>query len=164
MNSTDWALAILAAIAVLLAGAQYMEHILLLDPCPLCMMQRVWFIQIGLVACLGIATNSRLRIYPLLSLVGAGIGAGFSIRQLYLQGLPADQVPLCGPDLAYMLEVFPFTETLTAMVMGGGSCAQVNWSFLGLSIAAYALLGFVVLAGLAIAQWKASTIPHHQGS
>ncbi len=136
-----------------------MEHILLLDPCPLCMMQRVWFIQIGLIACLGIATNPRLRIYPLLSFLGALTGGGFSIRQLYLQSLPPDEVPLCGPDLAYMLDVFPLGDTLSAMVMGGGSCAQVDWSFLGLSIAAYALLGFVTLAALSIAQWKSSTVP-----
>ena len=159
MNSRDWALSILTVIAILLAGAQYMEHILLLDPCPLCMMQRVWFILVGLIACLGLATNPRLRIYPLLSLLGALTGGGFSIRQLYLQSLPPDEVPLCGPDLAYMLDVFPLSDTLNAMIMGGGSCAQVNWSFLGLSIAAYALLGFIALAAFSVAQWKASNIP-----
>lgn len=160
MNSTQWALSILAIVAMLLAGAQYMEHILLLDPCPLCMMQRLWFIQIGFVACLAIAHNARLRIYSLLMMLGAIIGAGFSIRQLWLQSLPTDQVPSCGADLSYMINYFPFSETLKAMVMGGGSCAEINWSFLGLSLPAYALLGFVVLAGLAWKQWAAVTIPH----
>ncbi|MBV1904720.1 MAG: disulfide bond formation protein B [Pseudomonadales bacterium] len=160
MNSTDWALATLSVIAFLLAGAQYMEHILYLDPCPLCMMQRIWFVQIGLVACLAIAHNSRLRIYPLLMFFGAVIGAGFSIRQLYLQNLPIDQVPTCGADLASMIDYFPLSDILRAMTMGTGSCSEISWSFLGISIAGYALLAFIFLAILALGQWKSVTIPH----
>ena len=161
MNSTHWAIVILTTVAALLGGAQFMEHVLRLDPCPLCMMQRLWFIQVGFVACFSIAHNSRLRVYPLLMFMGSAIGAGFSIRQLYLQSLPADQVPSCGADLEYLIEYFPLTDILREMIMGSGNCAEVVWSFLGLSLPAYALLGFILLACLSVAQWQAGTIPHH---
>ena len=73
-------------------------------------------------------------------------GASFSGRQVYLQGLPEDQVPACGPGLSYMLETFPLSKTLAAMLKGDGNCAEVVWSFLGLSIPAWTLLAFLSIA------------------
>lgn len=90
-------------------------------------------------------------------MVAAVIGGGFSIRQLYLQGLPPDQVPSCGPDMSYMLEAFPLTDVLIAMTRGTGDCAEVAWSFLGISIPGWALVGFAALAVMAALQLRAGT-------
>ena len=121
-RSQTWAALIVAGCGALLSVALFMEHIMGLTPCPLCVMQRLWVAAVGFVALIGLAHNPRILIYPLLTIVASVTGAGFSIRQLYLQGLPADQVPSCGPDLDYMIEVFPWTEVLTEMARGGGSC------------------------------------------
>lgn len=145
---------IVAGTGALLAGALVMEHIFEMDPCPLCLMQRVWFALAGLISVAGLLHSPRWGIYPLLTLVAALIGGGFSIRQLYLQNLPADQVPSCGPDMTYMLENFPLSDVLAAMTRGTGSCAEVVWQF-GLTIPGWALVGFIAIAALAIMQLRA---------
>ena len=138
----------------LLAGALIMEHVFNMDPCPLCLMQRVWFALAGLTALVGLLHSPRWGIYPLLTMVTAIVGAGFSIRQLYLQNLPADQVPSCGPDMTYMLENFPLSDVLAAMTRGTGSCAEVVWQF-GLTIPGWALVGFAAIIVLALVQLRA---------
>lgn len=142
------------AVGVLLCGALIMEHVFALDPCPLCLMQRVWFAVAGLVGIIGLLHSPRWGIYPLLTIVACLIGGGFSIRQLYLQSLPPDQVPSCGPDMAYMLENFPLSDVLAAMTRGTGSCAEVAWQF-GLTIPGWALVGFIVLIGFSAIQLRA---------
>lgn len=154
-NAENLAVWTLAAIGALLFGAQLMEHAFGLVPCPLCLMQRVWFMVAGLCVVAGLLHDPRWGIYPLLSIVSALVGAGFSIRQLYLQSLPADQVPACGPDINYMFENFPLGEVLGAMTRGTGDCAAVAWSFLGLSIPGWALVGFAGVVFLAGWQLKA---------
>lgn len=138
-----------------LAGALFMEHILGLAPCPLCMMQRVWMLLAGLLALTALAHSPGWGIYPLLSLIASAVGGGFSIRQLYLQSLPAEEVPACGPDLAYMLDAFPLSDILVAMTSGTGDCAEVAWSFLGISIPGWALVMFIVVAALNVAHFRA---------
>jgi disulfide bond formation protein DsbB len=141
---------IVAGTGFLLAGALVMEHIFMMDPCPLCLMQRVWFAIAGLLALAALIHSPRWGIYPLLTILAALIGGGFSIRQLWLQSLPADQVPACGPDMTYMLENFPLADVLAAMTRGTGDCAAVSWQF-GLTIPGWALVGFIgiiIVAGL----------------
>jgi len=141
---------IVAGTGFLLAGALVMEHIFMMDPCPLCLMQRVWFAIAGLFALAALIHSPRWGIYPLLTMLAALIGGGFSIRQLWLQSLPADQVPACGPDMTYMLENFPLADVLAAMTSGTGDCAAVSWQF-GLTIPGWALVGFIciiIVAGL----------------
>jgi len=136
-------LAMALASAGLMAFALYLEYVYLLDPCPLCMMQRIWVVIVGILA-LGAALHGRgLTRWALATGAAAIIGSGFSLRQLWLQNLPADEVPACGPGLDYMLEVFPLSDVLKAMVMGTGNCAEVTWTFLGLSIPAWVLLSFL---------------------
>lgn len=148
------ATAIAGACGLLLAGALIMEHVFHLDPCPLCLMQRIWFAVAGLISLLSLLHSPRWGIYPLLTLIAACIGGGFSIRQLYLQSLPPDQVPACGPDMTYLIENFPLSDVLAAMTRGTGSCAEVVWQF-GLTIPGWALVGFVVIALAAAAQLRA---------
>ena len=69
---------------------------------------------------------------------------------MYLQHLPPDQVPACGPDLFYMVENLPVARTLTLLFRGSGQCAEVKWRFLGLSIAEWSLVWFVLFAVLAV--------------
>jgi disulfide bond formation protein DsbB len=141
---------IVAGTGFLLAGALVMEHIFMMEPCPLCLMQRVWFAIAGLLALAALIHSPRWGIYPLLTILAALIGGGFSIRQLWLQSLPADQVPACGPGMNYMLENFPLADVLAAMTRGTGDCAAVSWQF-GLTIPGWALVGFIaiiIVAGL----------------
>lgn len=139
----------------LLAGALVMEHVWDMDPCPLCLMQRVWFAIAGLLSLAALVHSPRWGIYPLLTILAAVVGGGFSIRQLYLQSLPEDQVPACGPDMSYMLENFPLADVLAAMTRGTGDCAEVVWQF-GLTIPGWALVGFLAITGLAIVQLRAA--------
>ena len=150
----QWAALICLVCGVLLSTALYMEHVMGLNPCPLCMMQRLWVLIVGLIALGSLAHNPRWGIYPLIGALSACVGGGFSIKQLWLQSLPADQVPACGPDLAYMLEAFPLGDILLAMTSGTGDCAEVSWSFLGLSIPGWTLIGFIVLLTLCILQFR----------
>ncbi len=126
----------------------YLEGTLGLEACPLCILQRIAYIAIifvAVIACIHDPQGLGLRIYSGLILISALIGAGIAARQVWLQHLPADQVPECGPDLAYMLEVFPLAETLKMVFTGTGECAEVQWNFLTLSIAEWSLVCFAIL-------------------
>lgn len=152
--SQQWAVVTCIVAGVLLCIALFMEHAMGLAPCPLCMMQRLWIAVVGLVAYAGLMHNPRWGIYPLFGVLASIVGAGFSIRQLWLQSLPADQVPACGPDLQYMLEAFPLADVLVAMTQGTGDCAAVSWSLLGVSIPGWTLVGFAILFASCIAQLR----------
>jgi len=154
-RSEFWAVLLVLISGALLFGALIMEHAFGMAPCPLCLMQRIWFFVAGAFAFTSLLHSPRWGIYPVCSIVAACIGGGFSIRQLYLQSLPADQVPACGPDMAYMLDAFPLSEVLIAMTRGTGDCAEVSWSLLGLSIPAWALVGFAVIIVAAARQVRA---------
>lgn len=141
--------------AALIGTAYYMEHVMRLEPCHLCIMQRVFFWGTGLVALAGFIHNPQTRgrkIYGFSTAALALAGSGFAIRQIYLQHLPKDQVPACGPSLSYMLEEFPLQEVIKAMFSGDGNCAEVQWQdpILHLSIAELSLVAFgmLIAAGL----------------
>lgn|SRR5690606_28903260 len=128
--------------------ALYLEHFMYMDPCPLCMTQRIFVIAVGLLALLAFLHNPALRgrrIYAVLGVVLALAGSYFSSRQLWLQSLPADQVPACGPSVSYMFDVLPFSETLKAMLHGDGNCAEVDKIF-GVNLVVLTLLTFIALA------------------
>ena len=149
-------LLIALACAGLIAGALYMEHVMGLTPCYLCIVQRGFVIATGVVAALAWAHNpapTGIRIYAVLTALAAFTGAGFSIRQLWLQSLPEDQVPACGPPADYLFESFGIAEWLPMLLKGDGNCAEVQWTFLGLSIPGWLLPAFVVLGVFAL--WQA---------
>ncbi len=158
-SSETLAICALFLCGVLLSGALVMEHLFAMAPCPLCLMQRIWFFGVGLFAAIGLLHDPRWGIYPLLGLGSALTGAGFAVRQLYLQSLPADQVPACGPGIDYMIEALPMSEVLAAMTRGTGDCAEVGWTFLGISLPGWSLLGFIALAVLAVLQLRAGNRP-----
>lgn len=134
---------------LLLAYAYFAQFVLGYEPCPLCIFQRVGFIVLGLVFLLaaihGPAGRAGRRIYGSLIGLVALAGASVSLRHLWLQSLPADQVPACGPGLDYMLEVFPLADALKMVFTGSGECAEVDWVFLGLSMPAWTLMAYLSL-------------------
>lgn len=157
LSAERCALIICLVCGALLSVALIMEHVMGLAPCPLCMMQRLWVFAVGLIAYISLLHNPRWGIYPLLGSLATLIGAGFSIRQLWLQGLPDDEKPACGAPLQYLLDGNQFSEALSAMTSGTGDCAQVSWSLLGVSIPGWVLLGFVTLLAANILQLRQGT-------
>lgn len=137
-----WLLILLSTIG-LMAYALYTQYVEYLEPCPLCMTQRFFYVLVGLFALLALLHRRGQRWYAGLGLLSAIGGAAVAGRQVWLQHLPPDQVPACGPSLAYMLETFPLGQTLKTLVSGDGNCAEVDWTFLTLSMAEWSLLCFV---------------------
>lgn len=146
-----------AAVVGLMAYALYQQHVVGLEPCPLCIFQRVAMIALGVVfavAALHAPVGRGARVYGALGTVVALAGIGIAGRHVYLQNLPPEAVPACGPGLDYMLEVFPLTETLRMVFTGSGECAEIDWTFIGLSMPAWVLIWFVLLGALAVgANW-----------
>jgi len=137
--------------AALLTTAFYMEYVSGLVPCALCLAQRVMFALIG-IACLFYMLPfyaSRL-IFASIGLISSGLGIWLASRQLWLQSLPEDEVPACGPDIYFMIERFPLADSLQTMLLGSGSCAEVQWTFLSLSIPGWTLLFYVLTALVSI--------------
>ena len=140
--------------AGLMAWAYYLQYVEGLEPCPLCMMQRVAVVVIGLIFLAGTFHEpGRIGawVYALLLLVASGIGAALAARQVWLQSLPKDQVPACGMGLSYMLETMPFVDAIRRVLEGSGECAEKAWVFLGLSIAGWTLAFFIAIAFIGIA-------------
>lgn len=132
----------------LMAYALYAQYQLGLDPCPLCIFQRVAVIVLGLlfgVAALHGAGVFGRRVYALLIALAAIAGAAVAGRHLWLQSLPPERVPSCGPGLEYMLQTFPLIETLQSVLSGSGECAQVDWRFLGLAMPGWVLVCVLAL-------------------
>jgi protein dithiol:quinone oxidoreductase len=139
--------------AGLLAYAYYLQHFEGQDPCPLCLVQRGFYYGI-LIALAAGALHGPARkgaiAYSVAALVFAAGGIATAVRHVWLQHLPADQVPACGPDLFYMVENFPFARTLQLLLRGSGQCAEVHWRMLGLSIAEWSLVWFLAFAAFAL--------------
>ncbi len=151
---TYFALGALYCLGLILM-ALYFQFFGKLDPCPLCISQRIMVVAVGLVMLAAALQNpgeTGMRRYALLGCVTALGGASISARHVWIQHLPADEVPACTPGLEYMFQYFPLTDTLKAMVTGTGDCAKVDWTLLGLSMPAWVLICFLFLAGLNLAQ------------
>jgi len=151
VHSSRIALVTAMMCAMLLSVALYLEFVSGLVPCPLCLAQRVMFglIGIGCLLYLLPVYGSRL-IFGLLSFVSSGLGIWLASRQLWLQSLPEDQVPACGPDTYFILERLPILDGLKAMFFGSGNCAEVQWIFLNLSIPGWTLLFYVFTASASV--------------
>ena len=138
------------ACCALMAYALYAEHVLYLQPCPLCIFQRIAVIALGLMFLLGAIAGPERRGaragFGGLALVPALVGAGISARHVWSQQLPPDQVPSCGPPLSFLRETLPFMDVVRKVLTGDGQCARIDWTFLGLSMPMWTLVCFVVLA------------------
>jgi protein dithiol:quinone oxidoreductase len=149
----------LACVAMLAYAYFYAEKVLRLEPCPLCMFQRVGVGLLGIVFLLAAmqhpASRAGARVYAVLIALVAAFPGYVAGRHVYVQSLPAGSVPSCGATLDYMLDVFPLLTVVRKVLTGGGECANIDWSFLGLSMPGWVLVAVVLLAVMGIlANWR----------
>jgi protein dithiol:quinone oxidoreductase len=141
----------------LLISAFYFQYVDGMEPCPLCIFQRVavfilglWFLINGIHKPLA---GSRWNLfYDFGALFTGLVGAGISARHAYLQSLPAGEVPACGPSLDYLVDMLPFAEMLDVVLKGSGECAEVSWRMLGMTMPLWLLLFFIGCLGIVI--WR----------
>lgn len=136
--------------------ALFLEHVQGLDPCPLCVFQRIGLISLGFISLIAFLHNPKTnvfkRIYSFLGLVAISWSAGVAARHVWLQHLPKDQVPSCGPGLDYWVDTLPLKSVFENVLKGSGECAMVDWTFLGQSLPTWSLLFFSVLALISLWQ------------
>lgn len=134
----------------------YFQNHLQLEPCYLCITQRVFVIAIAVICALAALHNPAQygqKIYAGLSALMAVIGGYFSAKQLWLQGLPEDQVPACGVPVDYLFDAFSLSEALSHLLRGDGNCAEVQWELLGISMPGWVLIAFIAYALMGILQF-----------
>jgi disulfide bond formation protein DsbB len=139
--------------AALLAYAYYAQFVLHLEPCPLCIFQRVGIFAIGVIfaaAALHEPAGWGRRVYAGLLLLASLATIGVAVRHLYIQSLPPGTIAACGASLDFMLKVFPLTDVLVKVLTGSGECAKVTWRFLGLAMPAWVLIAAAALAAYAL--------------
>jgi disulfide bond formation protein DsbB len=155
MNPFRWSfraqfLAGFLACLALIGYAIYTQLYQGLEPCPLCIFQRIAFAALGVVFLLGGLHAPRpaggRRFYGVLVLVTSLVGIGIAGRHVWLQQLPKDLAPACGPPLSFLQETLGPFEVVRKVLTGSGSCGDVDWTLLGLSMPAWSLICFVVLA------------------
>lgn len=152
----------LTCVALLLI-ALYMEHVMDMVPCPLCIIQRVVFVLIGLVSLAALVHNplprdeahsraAASRAYAAVITVFALFGGAVAGRQVWLQHQPPEMLPSCLPSLDYMIDVLPFRDMLGLLFSGTADCAAVTWTFLGMSIAEGTLIAFTFFTAFGLLQ------------
>ena len=138
---------------VLIAVALYFQYVMELEPCPLCIIQRVLVMALGVIMLAGAVHDPPgvgRKVYGVLTLIPALAGVAVGGRHVWLQNLPEDEVPECGPGLGYMFDTLPLNEVMAEVFRGSGECAEVQWRFLGLTIPGWTLVIFVALVGFSL--------------
>ena len=132
----------------------YAEHVLGLEPCPLCILQRIAVIALGLsflFMALGPPKSKRSKFFAsLLLMIISSAGIGTAARHVWIQNLPPEKVPGCGPGLDFMITNFPLSEALGMVFSGSGECAEISWSFAYLSMPAWALIWLIILGSFGV--------------
>lgn len=154
MIATRWYWIGLIGCSALLAVAYfYFQKQLGLPPCPLCMFQRACLVGVAFFCLMGIVFRPRKlgsKVLAFGATVFSFLGLGIASRHVWLQHLPKDQVPECGPDLEFMLDAFPLAETIQTVLSGSGECAEGQWWFAGLSMPEWMVIVFVVMVVLSL--------------
>jgi len=145
----------LAASAALIGYALYVQYVQGLEPCPLCILQRVAVMAVGvlfLLAALHDPAERGARAYGVLIDLAAMAGILVAARHMWIIAQPPGSVAECGASLDYMMEVLPLHEVLGKVLTGSGECAKIDWQFLGLTMPTWVLIGLVGLGtwGLAV--------------
>ena len=139
---------------LLIIYALYAQYVLGLEPCPLCILQRVAVIALGLsFLLLALRPPQRKRskfLASLLLVMISSAGVWVAARHVWIQNLPPDKVPGCGPGLDFMIANFPLSEVLEMVFSGSGECAEISWSFAYLSMPAWALIWLIVLGSFGV--------------
>jgi disulfide bond formation protein DsbB len=139
--------------AGLLAYAWYAQTQLRVDPCPLCIFQRLGIASIGLLflmAWLHAPNGWGAQAYGVLLALASVLTMGVAARHVWIQHLPEDAVPACGAGLNFLLQEFPLTEVIRKVLTGSGECHQVNWTFLTLAMPTWVLLAAAALGALGL--------------
>ncbi|MDP9065235.1 MAG: disulfide bond formation protein B [Pseudomonadota bacterium] len=143
----------LLACAALLAYAYYAQEVLHLEPCPLCIFQRMGFLLLAVLFA-GAAAQDPVgwgrRVYAGLLGSSALLTAAIAARHLYIQSLPPGSVAACGASLDFMLKVFPLNDVLMKVLTGSGECAKVEWRYLGLSMPGWVLIASCALGAFGV--------------
>jgi disulfide bond formation protein DsbB len=137
----------------LLGYAWYSQTALRLEPCPLCIFQRVGVALTGALFLLAALHHPRAlgaRVYGVLIDLAALLTIAVAARHVYIQHLPAGTVPVCGATLDYLLNVFPLTDVIRKVMSGSGECAKVTWTFLTLSMPTWVLIASAGLGSLGL--------------
>ena len=132
-----------------MAFALYLEHFRNYEPCPMCIFQRIAMIGAGILFLLGAVHGPRGAGrwgYAVLAGLSSAAGAAIAARHVWLQSLPPDQVPACGPTLDYLLGMLPVMEVVTMVLKGDGNCAKIDAAWLGVSLPGWTLIAFVALS------------------
>ena len=140
--------------AGLIGWALYLQYGLDLDPCPLCIFQRIAVIATGVIFLVAAVHNPRrggAAVYALLTLIVAGTGAALAALQVWIQAQPKGSVASCGMGLNYMLETLPLTDVIGRVLKGSGECAEQGWLFMGLAIPAWTFVSFIAMIVCAFA-------------
>lgn len=140
--------------AGLIAYALYAQFKLGLEPCPLCIFQRIGIIALGAVFLIAALHDPRgwgTRIYAVLIAIAALATLAVAARQLYIQHLPPGSIPSCGAPLSMMMQFMPLTTVIRKVLTGSGECGVVNWTFLGLAMPAWVLIWAVSLGAAGVA-------------
>lgn len=142
------------ACAALLGYAYYAQFVLHLEPCPLCIFQRIGIFALAVVFLLATvhdpATPAARRGYAGMIALAAMATIAVAARHLYVQHAPAGSIPACGASLDFMMKIFSLSEVLVKVLTGSGECARVSWRFLGLAMPAWVLLSALGLLGLGL--------------
>ncbi|GKS96322.1 disulfide bond formation protein B [Acidovorax sp. SUPP2825] len=138
---------IAAACVAMLAFGMYLQHVVGLEPCPMCIVQRYALIGVAVFAALASARGTRgwWMSWAFLALLSSGFGAFVAARQCWLQWYPPE-IATCGRDFYGMIEHFPIGRAIPMIFRGSGDCAAVDWTFLGGSIANWSFICFVLMA------------------
>lgn len=145
-------LGVLGSVSSMLFAVLFLQHHLGLEPCPLCVVDRGLVITLGIIFFLAAVHNPGTigrRVYAFAATLVALTGVGVCWRHIWLQNLPEDLVPACGPGLDYMLDTLPIAETLEILFTATGECADIQWNVMGLTIPEQTLIvfnGFLFLA------------------
>lgn len=134
----------------LMAAAFYLQYVVGLEPCPLCVVQRVCVLVFGGVCLLAALHNPGTvgrRLYAVLTALAAATGLATASRQVWLQSLPPDQLPdsCMAMSMDYIMEYLPLADMLRVMFTGTADCAEVTWTLFGMSIPEWSLLGFCAM-------------------
>ncbi|KGK41767.1 hypothetical protein LH51_12580 [Nitrincola sp. A-D6] len=150
-------LGLITCIAAMAFAVGFLQNYLQLEPCPLCVITRVIVISMSVIFFLGLIHNPKQtgqRLYGSLNLLVGLAGFGVQLRHIWLQNLPPDQVPACGPGLEFLLQTQPALSALRTVFEGSGDCAVIDWTFMGLTIPMQTALLFGFLLILVVLQLK----------
>ena len=140
-------------ICSLMAFGFYLQYVKHQEPCPLCMVQRLIFIAMLVLFLLATVQGPKRigsRIYALLISLLSLAGVAVAMRHIWIQHLPPDQVPACGPDLDYMLDTMPLARVFKELLHGSGECAAHGWTLFTLGIPEWSLLCYLALGSWSV--------------